>query len=420
MEKPTPHKKESHEAVEGRHKLLEEPIAHLCGESPTSELELSDESDTNLHSAMAFLKGQEKDGLDHDGKGQSLNPLLLGVSHHPARVIISKLSRLYIGAVLAGFRGKAWSVGCGLWTDNWEEQQESCGGTGGVWKVEAMANMLESCDLIEQLVLRNTGLTDNMLNSLVTALKSSPSDVVLINLNLNDIGPAGVQSLLNLLRLKPQIKGLLLFGNHLGDTGVCTLLSGLAELQGEMVGQTTLQSGIGATQRVDIPILPEETSGKATPLQTHITQAFVLLELDLGGNGIGSEGLRVLSSYLRCNSQLKYLGLAQTKGADIAAWANLFESFKTDAALTHIILDECRLGDEGVELFAKMLRDNQSLTKVELDYNSIGERGGNAIIEVLLSKKEHVLSHLSLEGNHISVALMNKIQQELRLKLSSN
>ncbi|KAJ8381246.1 hypothetical protein SKAU_G00020240 [Synaphobranchus kaupii] len=76
-------------------------------------------------------------------------------------------------------------------------------------QVDAMISKLKCCDLVEQLVLRNAGLTDELLNCLVTALKHSPSEVVLINLNLNSIGPPGVQILLDLIRLKPQINGLL-------------------------------------------------------------------------------------------------------------------------------------------------------------------------------------------------------------------
>lgn len=75
--------------------------------------------------------------------------------------------------------------------------------------MDAMAEVLNSSDEVEQLILRNTGLTDELLESLATALKISPSEVTVINLNLNRIGPPGVRVLLDLLQAKPQIKELL-------------------------------------------------------------------------------------------------------------------------------------------------------------------------------------------------------------------
>lgn len=72
-----------------------------------------------------------------------------------------------------------------------------------------MVAVLEACDIVEHLVLRNTGLTDDLLGSLATALMNSQSEVEMINLNLNNIGPQGACILTHLLKAKPQVKGLL-------------------------------------------------------------------------------------------------------------------------------------------------------------------------------------------------------------------
>lgn len=71
-----------------------------------------------------------------------------------------------------------------------------------------MIRVLSTSDEVEQLVLRNTDLTDDLLQILAGALKSSPSEVTLINLNLNLIGPYGAHILLDLLRAKPQVRSL--------------------------------------------------------------------------------------------------------------------------------------------------------------------------------------------------------------------
>lgn len=71
-----------------------------------------------------------------------------------------------------------------------------------------MMSVLKKSDEVDQLVLRNTGLTDDLLLSLATVLKGSPSQVKMLNLNLNTIGPYGAHILLEVLRVKPHIRGL--------------------------------------------------------------------------------------------------------------------------------------------------------------------------------------------------------------------
>lgn len=143
---------------------------------------------------------------------------------------------------------------------------------------------------------------------------------------------------------------------------------------------------------------------------------FTLLELDIGGNGLSSDGVKVLASYMRSHSYLQYLGLAQTSGADLAAWKELFDSLKGNSSLTQIILDENNLGDPGVRLLADMLKENMSLRQVDLDKNCISDVGGNDIMGALLCRTQFPLRHLSLQENNISAGLMSRIQEEVKYK----
>lgn len=154
----------------------------------------------------------------------------------------------------------------------------------------------------------------------------------------------------------------------------------------------------------------------AYPRQFNLSEpSFTLTELDLGGNGIGSEGLRVLGTFIRYHSQLQYLGLAQTCCSSIEAWYVFFESLKLNNQLTHIILDENNLEDEGVKIFAEALQINQGLKKIDLDRNNFGEIGGNALLKAL-SRSQCSLEHLSLEENYISTALMSKFQEVVKAR----
>ncbi|XP_054586227.1 NLR family CARD domain-containing protein 3 [Nothobranchius furzeri] len=276
-------------------------------------------------------------------------------------------------------------------------------------QLDAMMMVLKTSEEVEQLVLRNTGLTDDHLLSLAGVLKSSPSAVTLLNLNLNLIGPFGAHILLDVLRVKPQVKGLHLFGNKLRDHGVLTLMTGIAELQE--------QSALAAAAIQQALLFPTEQNVLLQlPTGWRSSQVFTLLELDIGGNGVSSEGVRVLASYIRAHSRLQYLGLAQTSGADLAAWKELFESLRGNRSLAQIILDENNLGDPGVRLLADVLKENVSLQQVDLDGNGISDVGGNDIMGALLCRMQFPLRHLSLQQNDISVGLMSRIQQEVKVK----
>lgn len=200
------------------------------------------------------------------------------------------------------------------------------------------------------------------------------------------------------------------FGNKLRDHGALILLNGIAELQ-----EQTARTAAAIQHAMLLPpghdVLPQLPAGWSS------FRVFTLSELDIGGNGLSSEGVKVLASYVRHHSYLQYLGLAQTSGADLSAWKELFDSLKENGSLTQIILDENNLGDPGVRLLADMLKDNRSLQEVDLDGNDITDVGGNDIMGALLCRMQFPLKHLSLEENSISTGLMSRIQKEVKWRL---
>ncbi|XP_047447569.1 uncharacterized protein LOC125012020 [Mugil cephalus] len=276
-------------------------------------------------------------------------------------------------------------------------------------QLDAMMTVLMTSDEVEQLVLRNTDLTDELLLGLAGALKSSLSEVTQLNLNLNLIGPYGAHILLDVLRVKPQVKALHLFGNKLRDHGVLTLLNGIAELQ-----EQTARAAAVIQQAMLFP--SEQNALLQLPTGWSSFRLFALLELDIGGNGLGSDGVKALASYMRSHSHLQYLGLAQTSGADLAAWKELFDSLRGNSSLTQIILDENNLGDPGVRLLADVLKESASLRQVDLDGNGVSDVGGNDIMAALLCRTQFPLRHLSLQENDISAGLMSRIQEEVKYK----
>lgn len=186
-----------------------------------------------------------------------------------------------------------------------------------------------------------------------------------------------------------------------------TLLNGIAEVQEQTARMVAaIQQSQSAQQNATLQLPTGWSSFKV----------FALLELDIGGNGLSSNGVRLLASYMRRYSRLQYLGLAQTSSADLAAWKELFHSLKGNRSLIHIILDENNLGDPGVRLLAEVLKENRSLRQVDLDKNGISDLGGNDIMGALLCRLDFPLRHLGLEENNISAGLLSRIQEEVKYK----
>lgn len=189
------------------------------------------------------------------------------------------------------------------------------------------------------------------------------------------------------------------------------MLSGLAELQDQTTRTAEMLPGTGIPFE---PNLPQSPEGIIPPTNSGSSQIFALLELDIGGNSLGSDGLQVLAAYMRHHSQLRYLGLARTTAADLCAWKELFDSLKENHILTKIILDESNLGDLGVRLLADVLKVNLILSEVDLDRNNVTDVGGNYIMDSLLCRTPFPLRHLSLEGNTIGAGLMSRINREVK------
>eukprot|EP00062_Callorhinchus_milii_P017189 gi/632969445/ref/XP_007901092.1/ PREDICTED: uncharacterized protein LOC103184731 [Callorhinchus milii] len=241
--------------------------------------------------------------------------------------------------------------------------------------------VLRTCESVDQLVVRNTGLTDGLLEVLVTALVNNRrSRVETINLNLNSLGPASAQTLVQLLTAQPSVTSLLLYGNSLGDDGIVILMKGLIDL-------LTMDK-------------PSESSDCVQRIQPQ--RRLQLKDLDIGANQLSHRGLRTVVKFLELNPPLEYLGLSQNSNVDSKAWGELFNSLKHNSYISHLLLDEDGLDDEAAKQLAEVLRVNTSLRRVDLDCNRIGDEGAWALTAAWSSTSARCSTDLSLNGNNLS------------------
>ncbi|XP_069468249.1 uncharacterized protein [Ambystoma mexicanum] len=355
-----------------------------------SEVEMSDSSDTSgirgtemVHSSTdARLRHLLK--LDLDGRKTTVTP-----SMSESKMTKDEDRKLKDAFKTQDIGKRAGSV--------YEEKTED-GRTALQNQITDMLAVLRECDEVDQLVLRNTGMTDDLLEMLTKALIESQSDIETINLNLNNLGPTGARDIVQLLKAKPSLKRLLLFGNQMGDEGIMALMAGLSDLlEKEHFGKAKLQASPTT-----------ETAAEDNQLKS-----LNLIELDIGGNHLTSKGLWSVASFLRMNPPIQYLGLAQSNIESLEGWMEFFDSMKANTNITHLLLDENNLGDDGTRLLADMLKVNQSLCKIDLDCNNIGEEGATAIIESLTTNAHSFLVQVSLDENQVSVETRDKINELL-------
>ena len=146
-----------------------------------------------------------------------------------------------------------------------------------------------------------------------------------------------------------------------------------------------------------------------------------LTHLNLEGNGIDNCGAEDLAQALQSNCALKYLDLSVNEIGDPGAVA-LAKALEFNRTLTYLDLGRwsCRrpdalelftsfnevesikkniIGHEGAAAFAKTIRSNSVLARLNLQNHRIGNAGAAAIGQSL--KSNCTLTHLCLRGNRI-------------------
>ncbi|KAL0421300.1 UNVERIFIED_CONTAM: hypothetical protein Slati_3152900 [Sesamum latifolium] len=96
-------------------------------------------------------------------------------------------------------------------------------------------------------------------------------------------------------------------------------------------------------------------------------------ELYLQGNSIGDEGVRALMSGLSSHKVLIFV-----QGAEKIA-----EALKQNRSITNVDLGGNDIHAKGISEIARVLKDNSVITTLELGYNPIGPEGAKALAEVL-------------------------------------
>jgi Ran GTPase-activating protein (RanGAP) involved in mRNA processing and transport len=218
-----------------------------------------------------------------------------------------------------------------------------------------LAEALKKNTTVEELNLHHCGINAEGAAVLSAALDCCQS-VKVVRLNWNNIGSMGVTHLVPLLKRNCAVTSFELSWNDIDYQGAESLAVALA-------GNCSLTS------------------------------------LDLSNNYIGPQGACRLAEALIRNDNLSKLCL---KGNGIGGKGGraIFRAVKEKRSLKHLDLSDNDLGDETVSVFANVLLENKSgLTAIDLSGNDIRSPGACQI--ALGLKNNKTLSHLNLSENNI-------------------
>lgn len=287
-----------------------------------------------------------------------------------------------------------------------------------------------------QVNLRALHLPSNEL-SIISAhalarVLSTNTSIVTLDLRHNELGPEGVEALIQpLVSENKTLKSLILKNNKLSHR-VASCLSILLNRNETLEELHLGHNAIGVKGiKVFAPMVRRRLKKlhlAHNRLKAHGMQLLAkelqghkheLVFLDLTCNQIGEKGMQSLSEWLLVRQETKlqhlWLGSNNLGPSCGCTWASILEYNST---LVEIRLGGNNLGDRGTVALSRGLESNYALQRLELEWNQTSDEGGIALAQAL--RRNGTLKMLDLSGNQIAqrgcIALAEALPYHLELK----
>ncbi|MEM7367798.1 MAG: ribonuclease inhibitor [Bacteroidota bacterium] len=302
-------------------------------------------------------------------------------------------------------------------------------GPGGA---KLLTEALMDNDQIEAILFGTGGIGDEGAKSVGRLLKKNQR-IHTVYLGCNLIGEGGIEALYDALADNSTVRALWLKRNPIGREGAMSLVN-LLRVNRNIRTLDLVNTGIGSglvwlIQNMIILAYPIERlylSGNQID-QTYVPSLNQLLsrnhslkELFLSVNLLGDEGVIQLCEGLGKNKQLTTLTLA-SNGITSRGLAVLLDTVQKHPKLSYLDLGYSpstkvlgasanQLGDDGGELLAKFLVENQRLKQLDIRRSGISGLGANFVAAGIL-KNNHLLR---FHFDQIPKIFKQKIQEKLK------
>jgi Ran GTPase-activating protein (RanGAP) involved in mRNA processing and transport len=249
----------------------------------------------------------------------------------------------------------------------------------------ALLTALESNNTVTSINLSNCRLTDGSCTP-IGELLSKNATLQQLYLDNNQIGVEGVAALSTALITNEVLKTLTLNGNPLGDRGLiylakaCGHNSSLSTLEMEQCGITQ----VGRVEQLQSLLLKRRIDSNFESLLERLQDDdYRVTGIDLSGRPLGDGGIHRLSEALTDNTQVRQLWLRDCSVSNAGAKA-LASCLEQNMSIVDLFLGGNDIGDEGLGYICEALRrSNATLVSLEMDDNRISQRGVRDFISAL-------------------------------------
>ncbi|XP_059818694.1 NACHT, LRR and PYD domains-containing protein 3-like isoform X1 [Hypanus sabinus] len=293
-------------------------------------------------------------------------------------------------------------------------------------KLVSAALMKSGCKL-QELGLRDVGLTDSGAKDLVSALSTNKS-LTELNLNDNKLGDLGVKLVSAALRNpKRKIQKLWLRDVGLTDSGAEDLASALntnpslteLNLGGNKLGDSGVKLVSAALRNPECKIQKlwlwnvGLTDSAAGDLASALSRNPSLMVLSLNDNKLGDAGVKLVSAaLLKSGCKLQELGLWNVGLTDSGA-KDLASALSMNPSLTELNLNDNKLGDSGVKLVSAALKNSKcKIQKLWLRNVGLTSSGAKDLATTL--RRNPSLMELNLGGNKLGDSGVKLVSAALR------
>ncbi|KAH3732179.1 NOD3 protein [Pelomyxa schiedti] len=280
----------------------------------------------------------------------------------------------------------------------------------------ALANCLKQSTSLIELDLSYNTLSDTGAQALSRGLKYNTT-LTALNLSGNNIHDAGIKAISRAIKSNKTVMYLKLSDNFIDSSGL-TLAKALRRnktithisLDGTGIGVLWSDS-IGETLQVNTSILEinlaktKISDAGVLPIALALKSSTSLTALNLSENQISSTGAMAIVEALQVNSSLKELDLSMNKVSDLG------EALKNNSTLTKVNLNENHFGGLGKCAIAAALALNTSVTYPPCHLGERGNSGASMVADILRTSS---LSELDLSNNEYNADDMKLICDSLR------